>query len=143
MQTEKLLKAARNALHAEGAPSAEVSVLLTDDETIHELNRDYRGKDKPTDVLSFPQRDRLRGEQDQTDRTDGTDDATAVPELLGDVVISVETAARQADTQGVSLDDELALLVTHGILHLLGYEDDTDEGADKMEQRERTLGVRG
>jgi probable rRNA maturation factor len=62
--------------------------------------------------------------------------------VLGDVVISVETAARQADTHGVSLHQELELLVTHGILHLLGYDDLTDEGAEEMQRKERALGVR-
>jgi probable rRNA maturation factor len=130
--TKPLLRAARTALRAEGAPKAEVSILLTDDPTIHALNRDYRYQNKPTDVLSFAQRD-------------GQTNSPAVPdlrqpnELLGDVVISVETAARQAENHSVPLAEELALLTVHGILHLLGYDDTTDEGAEKMRVRERAI----
>jgi len=91
----------------------EVSVLLTDDRDIAELNLIYRGVDRPTDVLAFP--------QDET--------------LLGDVVISVETAKRQAEERGKPLDDELDLLVAHGLLHLLGYDDDTPEGLERMNAR--------
>jgi probable rRNA maturation factor len=132
---ERLLSVADKALAAEGTPYANVSVLLTDDETIQELNHDYRGYDKPTDVLSFAQRDKHPDEGDHFSHLVGF-------ELLGDVVISVETARRQADTHVITLDDELALLVTHGILHLLGYEDETQEGMEAMEARERALGVR-
>jgi probable rRNA maturation factor len=142
-RTARLLKAARNVLRAEGASSAEVSLVLTNDDAVHALNRDYRGYDKPTDVLSFAQRDQVDDQpHDLSDALPPFSSPSPGNEILGDVVISVETAARQADTHGVSLDDELALLVTHGVLHLLGYEDDTDEGAEKMEQRERALGVR-
>ena len=135
IKTKNLVQAARKALLAEGAPRAEVSILLTDDATVHALNRDYRGQDKPTDVLSFAQRDQLP-------------DAPLLPsteteEVLGDVVISVETAARQAEQHSVTLDEELALLTVHGILHLLGYDDMTDEGAEEMQQKERELGYRG
>jgi probable rRNA maturation factor len=155
-QTAKLRQAALNALRAECAGGAEVSILLTDDETIHELNRDYRGYDKPTDVLSFAQRE-SREPRAAADRTPNTEylrlttrskiqtpksKRQNVPELLGDIVISVETAARQADTHGMTLDEELALLVTHGILHLLGYDDVSQKGMEEMEARERFLGVR-
>ncbi len=100
------------------------------------LNLQYRGYDKPTDVLSFAQRDSVA-------------DAPPPPSLpgepdpLGDVIISVETAARQAEQHKVPLEKELALLTVHGILHLLGYTDDTEEGAEEMRVREREiLGVR-
>jgi len=69
-------------------------------------------------------------------------DAESKIAVLGDVVISVETAARQADTHGISLDEELELLITHGVLHLLGYEDETEAGMLEMEAKERALGVR-
>jgi probable rRNA maturation factor len=137
LSTKPLLEAGERALRAEGAATAEVSLLLTDNETIHALNRDYRGKDKPTDVLSFAQRDQ------HPDAPEFHAPTTADhPEPLGDVVISVETAARQAEQHGVALDDELALLTVHGILHLLGYDDMTDEGAEEMQEKERALGVR-
>jgi probable rRNA maturation factor len=123
------LRAARTALRVEGAPNAEVSILLTDDATIHALNRDYRSQDKPTDVLSFSQRD-------VTATSPLIPDNHQPNELLGDVVISVETAARQAENHGVGLGEELALLTVHGILHLLGYDDTDDAGAEEMRVRE-------
>ena len=86
----------------------ELSLLLTDDVEIQELNRTYRDLDKATDVLSFPQ------DEDAVNETGDT--------LLGDVVISVETAARQAEEHHLSFNEELILLTIHGILHLLGYD---------------------
>ena len=96
------------------------------------MNRHYRGYDKPTDVLSFAQRDAL---------PDAPPPPTlpGMPSLLGDVVISIDTAERQALTHGVTLEQELALLTVHGILHLLGYEDETDEGTAQMRLREREI----
>ena len=102
-----------------------LSVLICDDAFIHQLNRDYRGKDKPTDVLSFAQRE---GE-------------FADPEdpLLGDIIISIETAAQQASNYGHSLAEELEVLLTHGLLHLLGYDHIEDDEAEIMEAKERAL----
>ncbi len=125
-----MLRAARAVLATEGVPRAEVSVALTDDETIRALNRDYRHQDRPTDVLSFSQRDRVPG-------TPSLPPPSGQAELLGDVVISVETASRQAAERGADPGDELALLVVHGILHLLGYDDETDEGAALMREHEK------
>jgi probable rRNA maturation factor len=89
----------------------EVSLSFVDDETIRELNLQYRGIDRPTDVLSFPIRDEL------------------FPDLLGDIVISLPTARRQSEEYGHSLEREIGFLFTHGFLHLLGYdhEDETNE----------------
>lgn len=101
-------------------------MLLTDDEALHELNLQYRGFDRPTDVLSFHQ----------------TDPGVEPPHggrwanVLGDVIISVDTAGRQAAGHGRTLQQELELLVAHGVLHLLGYDDETDEGAETMRVRE-------
>ncbi len=97
---------------------SEVSILLTDDSRINELNLAYRGFDKPTDVLSFPQDD---------------------PFLLGDVAISLDTAARQAKAASWILSFELALLGVHGFLHLLGYDDEDLEGAQLMETLSRKI----
>jgi probable rRNA maturation factor len=116
-------------------PDAEVSLLLTDDAEVQELNRRYRGKDRPTDVLSFAQQECL-------ENTPLPPQISGAPRLLGDVVISVDTAARQAAARGANLEEELALLTVHGILHLLGYEDETEAGAERMRQRERETGVR-
>jgi probable rRNA maturation factor len=120
-------------LQAEGfSRPAEVSILLTTDEHIRQLNRDYRGKDRPTDVLSFQQLDE--------DWSVGSAEAQRdEPVVLGDVVISVETAARQAARGDRSLDDEMSLLVVHGILHLLGYDDETEEGAEEMRRHEQAV----
>ncbi len=132
LKTMLLRRAAKRLLRVEGLDRAEVSVLLTDDAAVHELNLRYRGYDKPTDVLSFAQRDQAP-------------DAPLPPllagmtETLGDVVISVDTAVRQAQTHGVTLEQELALLTVHGILHLLGCEDETEEGAALMRVREREI----
>lgn len=119
--------AVRSVLRLEGAEAAEVSVLLTDDDTVRDLNRSYRGLDHPTDVLSFAQRD-------PASHGPAAPHALA-PEVLGDIVISVDTARRQAAERNVGLDTELVHLAAHGALHLLGYDDATDEGAAEMEDR--------
>lgn len=139
MKAAPLQRAVRATLKSEGAAGAEVSVLLTDDDAIHALNRDYRGYDKPTDVLSFAQRDQR---SDAPAAPPTHHHAAGEGELLGDVVISVETAARQAEQHGVALEQELALLTVHGVLHLLGYDDQTEAGAAEMQAKERALGVR-
>jgi len=106
-------------------PDAELSIVLCDDSFIHPLNRDYRGKDAPTDVLSFAQREGEGADPDDP--------------VLGDVIISVETAARQAEERGHTLARELRVLLVHGILHLLGYDHIEDDEAEEMEARERSL----
>ncbi len=99
---------------------------------MQELNARYRGFDKPTDVLSFAQSENPAG-------APLPPSLPGQPLLLGDVVISVDTAARQAEAHGVTLEQELALLTVHGLLHLLGYEDETEEGAERMREREREI----
>jgi probable rRNA maturation factor len=101
-------------------PELEVHLTLTDDTRIRQLNREYRGQDKPTDVLSFSQ---IEGGQEFVPAPTGT-------LIVGDVVISVETAQRQA--KGTLLD-ELRLLAVHGALHLLGYDHETDEDVARMD----------
>lgn len=127
-------KAALATLKLEGAVGAEVSLLITDDEGIHGLNLQYRGQDKPTDVLSFSQRDAVP-ESDYKVSQRGK-------EILGDVVISLETAEKQAVIHDVTLEEELALLTVHGVLHLLGYDDSTEQAMLEMQAKERFLGVR-
>jgi probable rRNA maturation factor len=100
----------------------EVSVRLTGDAAIHQLNRDYRKKNKPTDVLAFSQRE--------------ADPGALHPELLGDVVISLDTAARQARR---GLLREVLFLVAHGLCHLLGYDHQTDAQEAEMNARMRAL----
>ena len=103
----------------------ELSILLCDDATIHPLNRDYRGKDKPTDVLSFAQRE--------------GDFAFIDDNLLGDVIISMDTTIRQANERNHSIETELRILLVHGILHLLGYDHIEDDEAEIMESKERDI----
>lgn len=102
-------------------PEAELSVLLCDDATIQELNRDYRGKDRPTDVLAFAMQE---GE--------GTGVA---PDLLGDVVISLDTARRQAPAHGRTIAGEVTFLLAHGLLHLLGHDHPDDAALRRMNAR--------
>ena len=123
----------RTALAAEGLTApCEVDVLLTDDDGIHEINREMRNVDRPTDVLSFPEfefhPEELPGEEDADPGTG------LVP--LGDMVISMERVAVQAKEYGHSNRRELAYLVVHSVLHLLGY-DHLDEGPQKKQMRAR------
>ena len=115
------------------AERLEVSLLLTGDSQVRELNRDYRGQDKPTNVLSFAALD-----ADSPIPPDG-------PILLGDVIIARETTEREAGDEGKSLVHHLSHLVVHGVLHLLGYDHMEDDEAEEMESLERsilaTLGV--
>ena len=126
-------KANRTALAAEGVSvPCEVDVLLTNDENIHQINKDMRDVDRPTDVLSFPEFDLHPGElPTEEDADPGTG---LVP--LGDMVISMEHVAAQAKEYGHSNRRELAYLVTHSVLHLLGY-DHLDEGPQKQQMRAR------
>jgi probable rRNA maturation factor len=126
-------KIVRQVLKAEGvAPPYEVSLVFTDSETVQRLNRDYRGIDEPTDVLAFymlPQK--------------GVDSSFALPPdgvtRLGEVIISYPQAVAQAKEQGHSLERELALLVIHGVLHLLGYDHEESGEGKKMREREQEL----
>ena len=126
-------KVIRTALAAEGVDfPCEIDVSLTNDETIHEVNREMRQVDKSTDVLSFPAFDLTPGE------LPGPEDADPGSGLipLGDMVISMEHVAAQAKEYGHSNRRELAYLVVHSVLHLLGY-DHLDEGPQKKQMRAR------
>ena len=123
----------RTALAAEGVDfPCEVDVLLTGDDGIHEINREMRQVDRPTDVLSFPEFDLTPGE------LPGPEDADPGTGLvpLGDMVISMERVAAQAKEYGHSNRRELSYLVVHSVLHLLGY-DHLDEGPQKARMRAR------
>lgn len=126
-------KVIRTALAAEGVTfPCEVDVLLTNDENIHQINLDMREVDRATDVLSFPEFDLQPGEHpDEEDADPGTG---LIP--LGDMVISMEHVAAQAQEYGHTQRRELAYLVTHSVLHLLGY-DHLDEGEKKARMRAR------
>jgi probable rRNA maturation factor len=103
-----------------GRDEGAVSVLLADDAAVRELNAEWRGKDKPTNVLSFPA-------------------APSAAPHLGDVALAYETCAREAADQDKPLEHHLSHLVAHGVLHLLGWDHETDEQAAAMEAREREI----
>jgi probable rRNA maturation factor len=128
-----LRRVIRAALDQQGVDvPCEVDVLLTDDEGIHAINLEQRQVDRPTDVLSFPMFDLAPGDKPQPG---WADPATGlVP--LGDMVISLERCAAQAEEFGHPLERELAYLCVHSILHLLGY-DHMDEGPMKRQMREQ------
>ncbi|WP_437813451.1 rRNA maturation RNase YbeY [Sorangium sp. So ce1078] len=110
----------------------ELSVALVNDQAIHELNRNYRRKDKPTDVLAFPMLDQNGATSRRRGRR-GPVDPSVWHGLLGDVIVSIDTAARQAAERDRPLLDEITMLLGHGLLHLLGYDHKTD-----AEEREMT-----
>ena len=114
-------------LNALACPDAELSIVLVDDAEIQLLNRDYLQRDKPTNVISFSMREGEGG--------------NLHPELLGDVVISTETAARDAAEAGVSFESEVLFLLLHGILHLCGYDHErgTADEASIMEAKEQEI----
>jgi len=129
---ETALTAARAALmNLGGMDEVELSLLLTDDATVQELNREYRGVDKTTDVLSFSQR-----EGENPDHWDN---------LLGDIIISVEQARRQALEYGHGMAREVGFLTVHGVLHLLGWDheapDDERRMMGKTEEILETVGL--
>ena len=110
--TGGLRKFARAAAERLGTGAVEIGVLVCDDSTIRSLNRHYRGKDRPTDVLSFP----------------GGFAQPEGPRYLGDIAISLETANRQAHEANLPLQRELEVLLLHAIVHLCGYDHETDRG---------------
>jgi probable rRNA maturation factor len=120
---------------------AEVSVILTDNEGIREINRDYRQIDAPTDVLSFPMVD-FEKESDFSHVEDAAEDYFD-PEtgelVLGDIIISVEKVIEQAEKYGHSQERELAFLVAHSMLHLCGYDHMEDAEREIMEQKQREI----
>ena len=126
-------KIAQQVLKAEGvAPPYEVSLVFTDSETVQQLNREYRGKDEPTDVLAFYM---LQQKEKVSPFVLPPDGVTR----LGEVIISYPQAVEQAKEQGYSTEKELALLVIHGILHLLGYDHEEPKEEAKMRTREKEL----
>jgi len=128
LSEERLAAIARRVLEAERAPACELSIAVTDDETVRALNREYAGEDAVTDVLSFSQRE---GEEFVTP-------PEGVPPL-GEVVIAYPQAARQAAERGHMADEEVTRLLVHGVLHLLGYDHAEPEEARRMRGREDAL----
>ncbi len=125
----RALKAvARKLLHAVDEDGSSLSLMLVDDAAIRELNREHRGKDKATDVLSFP-----------IDGASSTRESPGPEHLLGDVVISLDTARRQAADYDASLQRELYRLLIHGVLHVLGHDHEEPMERRIMRSEERRL----
>jgi probable rRNA maturation factor len=125
-RAQRMIKAAALTDSSLGG-DPEVGLTLVDDAEIHELNRDYRKKDKPTDVLAFAMREGVGGDLH--------------PGILGDVIISVETARRQAKRRGLAA--EIEFLWAHGLCHLLGYDHQTDRQEREMNARMAALLAEG
>ncbi len=130
---DRATRITQHVLKAEGvAPPYEVSLVFADSNTVQQLNRDYRGVDEATDVLAFGM---LPQQEDNSSFVLPPDGISH----LGEVIISYPRAVEQADEQGHSVDKELALLIIHGILHLLGYDHEQPEEEAKMRAREKEL----
>lgn len=124
---------AEMVLREEGYPEdAEVTLLFVDESEMASYNARFLDREGATDVLAFPVEDLLPGVIPDAD-------PQGPPLMLGDVVVAPSYVRRQADEHGVSFEDEMALMVTHGILHLLGYDHVEDEEAERMEERESQL----
>lgn len=120
-------------LREEGYPEdAEVTLLFVSEGEMASYNQRFLDRDGPTDVLAFPVETLLPGVVPDTD-------PQGPPLMLGDVIVAPTYVRRQAEDQGVTFDDEMALMVTHGILHLLGYDHVENDDAGRMEAREREL----
>ena len=114
-------------------PEVDVYITLTNNEEIHKINKEYREVDRPTDVLSFPmyERDEIAGLKNDTD--------DEIEKILGDIIVSIEKVREQAEEYGHSFERELAYLVTHGMLHLLGYDHMIEEEKAVMRKREEEI----
>ncbi|WP_378945133.1 rRNA maturation RNase YbeY [Mesorhizobium sp. ANAO-SY3R2] len=120
---DRAVPAAFTEAEVEGGGPAELSLVFTDDDSIQKLNAEWRGKDKPTNVLSFPAFPIAPGDP--------------LPPMLGDIVLAYETVVREAELEGKPLENHITHLIIHGLLHLLGYDHETDDEAEEMEALER------
>jgi probable rRNA maturation factor len=128
---EAVAAALAEAVSGRWLAEAEVSLLLSDDATVRRLNADWRGHDRPTNVLSFPALGLVPGAW--------PDRPPAMPPFLGDIVLALETVRREADGEGKPLPTHLSHLVVHGTLHLLGYDHEREADAVVMEGLERRI----
>ena len=129
----ELRSLAETVIADEGYPEqTQVTVLLVSEDEISGYNKRFLDREGPTDVLAFPVEDLLPGAVPEHD-------PHGPPLMIGDVLIAPTYVRRQAGEYGVSFEDEMALMVTHGLLHLIGYDHQDDADAERMEQRERDL----
>ena len=130
----------QEAAAAEGVTEGQVDLTFVDDRQIHELNKEYRGIDRPTDVLSFAMHEETDEELQIVYELDPEHEMEHVPDMLGDIIISVERAKLQSEDYGHSLERELGFLFVHGFLHLLGYDhQDEPSEAEMMAKQEAVL----
>ncbi|MFC7049742.1 rRNA maturation RNase YbeY [Emcibacter nanhaiensis] len=138
---EKIMSDSPEGVVLNRFPHLELSVLLTNDENIRVLNRDYRGKDKPTNVLSFP----ALSDEELDAWFHAGQDLPDYPVSLGDIILALETVQNEAISSGKSLENHFCHLIVHGLLHLLGYDHMNDAEAEEMEGLEKailgTLGI--
>ena len=120
---ERAVPAAFAEADVEGGEGVELSLVFTDDEAIQKLNAEWRDKDKPTNVLSFP--------------AFPVEPGDPLPPMLGDIVLAYETVVREAELEQKPLENHITHLIIHGLLHLLGYDHETDDEAEEMEALER------
>lgn len=113
------------------AEDAEISLTFVHNEEIQQLNREYRDKDAPTDVISFPMQEKTEGEMDII--------GEMLPPVLGDIIISVDKAKEQAADYNHSMERELGFLTVHGFLHLLGYDHMNEEDEKKMFRKQESI----
>ena len=145
VETLRWIQLAEHVLHAEGVRGdAELSLLFVDETTIADLNKRFLSREGPTDVLAFPiDEEPVEGGRSPDSGGSGPGvtpgEATDLPTLLGDVVICPAVAARNAPGHAGTYEDELALLLVHGILHLMGMDHVDDDEAAQMERREQEL----
>ena len=129
-EADQICRTAAEAAYAGAAESqdvtTEISIVLADDPMVHDLNRDYRNQDKPTNVLSFPLGD------------EGVSPDGGL-RMLGDVILSLETTEREASQQAKSLSAHTSHLVVHGVLHLIGFDHEDEVDAGEMESLERQI----
>ncbi|GGG10644.1 rRNA maturation RNase YbeY [Paenibacillus abyssi] len=137
---ERLEQLLRLAGEAEGIAEGEVALTFVDDAEIHRLNKDYRGIDRPTDVLSFAMQEEGEDEPDIVFEVESEDEQDPFSGMLGDIIISVERAKAQSEEYGHSLERELGFLFVHGFLHLLGYDhQDAASEAEMTAKQEAVL----
>lgn len=140
-QLKQLLQLAGEA---EGLTDGEVMLSFVNDEAIHQLNKEYRNIDRPTDVLSFAMQEESDEELDIIYEVENEDDILPFEGVLGDIIISTERAKSQSEEYGHSLERELGFLFVHGFLHLIGY-DHQDEASEAVmtEKQEAVLRLAG
>ncbi|MEC0243036.1 rRNA maturation RNase YbeY [Paenibacillus dokdonensis] len=130
----------QKAGEVEGVLDGEVALTFVDDKQIHELNMEYRGIDRPTDVLSFAMNEFTDEELDIVYELEEDEELQDMPEMLGDIIISVNRAQVQSEEYGHSLEREIGFLFVHGFLHLLGYDhQDKESEAEMMGKQEAVL----